>query len=145
MIVLCVSLLVRGNVMAFLHIGPYITYLSDSGHFQSRFLLSTSHCNKRCWRTCAIKINLTHAQLVCYCLIILCNKPIRSVIATSHTIQINGSCDQTFKIDLFLVQALRSCNHTCTCNSWCCVYMAIHMRVCQDKHVCTYGWFARVS
>ena len=46
-------------------------------------------------------------------LLYFCNKPI---IATPHTIQINGSCDQTFKIDLFLAQVLRSCNHACACN-----------------------------
>ena len=46
-----------------------------------------------------------------------CNKPIRLIIATPHTIQINGSRDQTVEIDLFLVQALISCNHACVCNS----------------------------
>ena len=45
-----------------------------------------------------------------------CNKPIQPIIATPHTIQVNGSRDQTFKIDLFLVQVLRSCNHTLACN-----------------------------
>ena len=48
------------------------------------------------------KINLAHAQVVvCYHLIF---KLIRPIIATPHTIQINDSHDQTFEIDLFLVQ-----------------------------------------
>ena len=124
--------------MAFFYIGSQIACLSDSGldsrHFRS--LLNTSHCNKRYWYACAIKINLAHAQVVvCYC---LCNKPIQSIIATFHIIQINGSCDQTFKIDLFLVQVLRSCNHARACNSWNCVYMVIHTHVCMPRHTSLY-------
>ena len=67
-----------------------------------------------------------------------CNKLIRLIIVTPHTIQINGSCDQTFKIDLFLVQALRICNHARVHNSWSCIYMAIHTCACQDMYVFTY-------
>ena len=60
-----------------------------------------------------------HELLFAIVSLYFCNKPIRLIIATPHTIQINGSRHQTFKIDLFLVQALKSCNHTCVCVCVC--------------------------
>ena len=123
--------------MAFLCIRSQIACLSDSGsdsgHFRSGFLLRTSYCNERCWHSCVIKVNLVHAQAIVS--LYFCNKPIRPIVATPHTTQINGSRDQIFKVDLFLVQALRICNHTRACNSWSCVYMMIHTLICQDMHV----------
>ena len=83
-----------------------------------------------------------------------CNKPIRSIIATPHTIQINGSCDQTFKIDLFLVQELRSCTTQVSvivevaCTWWyTCVHaktrMSLRMQVLRVFH--TYVSHKRVT
>ena len=64
-----------------------------------------------------------------------CNKPIRPIIATPHATQINGSCDQTFKIDAVATTHLRVIvDVTCT-------WRYTHTYVCQDTHVLTYAWF----
>ena len=54
-----------------------------------------------------------HKLLFAIVSLYFCNKPIQPIITTPHTIQINGSRDHTFNIDLFLVQVLRSCHHAC--------------------------------
>ena len=47
-----------------------------------------------------------HKLLFAIVSLYICNKPIRPIIAIPHTIKINGSRDQTFKIDLFLYRHL---------------------------------------
>ena len=74
-----------------------------------------------------------HKSLFANVSLYFCNK-LQTIIATLHTIQINGLHDQTFEIDLFLVQTLRGCNHARVCNGSGCVYMAIH--TCMPRHAC---------
>ena len=132
------TLVSLGNLSLHMRIGSQICSLPLWFRIFSKW--STSHCNKWCWRACAIKINLAHAWVVvCYCLVILqCNKLIRPIIATPYTTN-QWLAWSDFQDRFIFVQALRSCKHPCACNSWSFVYVAIHTRVCQDTHVLMYA------